>query len=468
MAMIFLTLFAIQTIKVNNLKKLISTTESQNETFTFELETKIDELDPKLIDTLTGLPNRTAFEERCLQIINFSQRFKMKFGIVFLDVEKMSLINEISYEEGNQFLKIFPSRLQKCVRQIDMVARYAGDKFIILLPQLSKPETAAYVAQRIQNNLMQPFKVNDKEILANVNMGISIYPIDGADIEILINHAHSAMLQAKEGRDGYQFYSKNIQALGNREQTLLNYFKNENLLQDISIEYKPFYNVEKNSIIYVEATPKLVHPEFGLISDAEFAKISDKSGKHWKIIEYLIHTSFLQFKKWDMQGIKPEKLAIYVPMNKIEKTDLIPAIKKLLDEIKVEPNKLVLQFNRDNITTNIESLENSLAILDKSDILVTISILALGNFALQKNMHSSLRYLKIEEELIKSTMNRQNSKIVIDKIIALANESKITVIADGIESEDEKIHLQKLGCEVMSGHLFHNPIFETNAESVNT
>lgn len=463
--LVFAGLFVLRTMQLKKLKNELYSQESQKEAFSFELDNKIDELNPLLFDPLTGLPNRNAFEQRFTQVMNWSKRFQMKFGVLFLDIDKLSTVNKLGYEVGDKLLRLFPARVQGCVRQIDTLARYAGDKFVLLLPQLSKPETVAYVAQRIQDNVIQPFKIDEHELLINTYMGIAIYPIDGTDVETLVKHAHNAMLQAKElGKNKYQFYSPEIQALGERELTLLNYFKNENIFKDMRIEYNPYIDVETNKVVYVEAIPKLSHPVLGLVTDAEFVRISDKCDRSWQITEYLIRTSFMQFKKWEMQGMKPDKLVISVLLKKIEKADLVPALITLLSEINIEPKQLILQINRENITANIESLENSLSLLDKSGIQVAIAVLVLGHFALQKISHISVNYLKIDAELIKLLMGHQENNFVIDRIIALASDSdsKITVIAEGVETAAEKLRLKELGCEVMSGKLFENLISETD------
>jgi len=457
---IFAGLFIIRTVQLKKLKEEQFNQESHKEVFSFEIENKINELDPTVFDPLTGLPNRIAFEQRFIQVMNWSKRFQMKFGILFLDINKLSVINnQLGYDIGDTLLRLFPARIQGCIRQIDTLARFAGDKFVLLLPQLSKPETAAYVAQRIQDNVIQPFKIEDRELLLNINMGIAIYPIDGTDVETLTKHAHSAMLQAREhGKNNYQFYSPEIQKLGERELKLINYFKNENIIKDIRIDYKPFLQSETNNIVFIEAVPRLIHPDLGLISDSEFTKISEKFDKSLEIIEYLLRTSFLQFKKWELQGIHPDKLLIGVPLNKIENSDFVSAITKLLNELQVEPSQLIFQINRDNGSANIETFEKSLTLLDSSGIQVAIAVLVLGHFALQKISHISISYLKIDGELIKLLMTHHDNNFVIDRIISLARDSKITVIAEGIENVGEKLRLKELGCEIMSGTLFENRI----------
>lgn len=453
LTVLFFMLYLIKLQQVKILEKKLSDQNGQDE-ISIELENQADEQDPKSIDILTGLPNYLAFEKRFEKVLNYSKRFKMKFGVVVIDIE-MSKINKLGYDVGDKVLKIFPQRILGCVRQIDTLTRYTGDKFILLLPQISKPATIAFIAQRIQEDVMQPFKIDDHEISINLFMGITIFPIDGDSFETLINRACIAMSQAKENiKNKYQFYSAEIQAISNRESELLSYFNSDNIIKDLRIENSSFIEVNKNKVICVEAIPKLIHPEFGLISDAEFSRLLDKSGKFWQITEFLIRTSFLEFKKLEMKGESPEKLIINVPLTKIEKTDFISAIINLLNEIKINPNQLILQFDKESISINTNSLESSLSMLDKSGINVAISILALGKFSAHTTSHISLSYLKIEKELIDSLLSNKDSNSVVDRIITLANNSNIAVIAEGIETEQQKNHLKELGCGIMNGKLF--------------
>lgn len=398
------------------------------------------------VDSLTGLPNRHVFEDRLTQAVNNGSRQKTLFAVMSLCVSNWD----------DELLAELAARLQMSIRQVDTVSRFADGYFLFLLPHLTRPETAIYVAQRVQDNLLQSFKIENKEVTADFSMGISIYPIDGSSNEALLKNADSAMRQAQHsGKNQYQFYRPELHHLGQRELGVAQLIRGgDSLYEHLQVRYKPFFNSSTNKVVYVQSTPHIHHPKFGMMPYTEFCRIAENSGKMLQINQWLLDTSIQQFNKWRHHGFTPEYLAINSTLKQLENPDFVYKLSDFSKLLQQDAVNLVLEITDDAIPQNPDFIQKLFNTLTADNIKVAVDVVSLAQFATQKINKIPITYLKIDSGIVKKATNHQKKEDILFKIIELATEERIIVLAEGVDNNHQKIRLQSLGCELMEGQLF--------------
>ncbi len=441
---------------IEKLESELMTVHKLNDEITGEVNKMANEpIEPDLIDHLTSLPGRKVFEDRLMYAIQQSGRQKSIFAVMCLDIDHLKDIDKVGANIGDKVLKELAARLQMSVRQVDTVTRYAGGCFYLLLPHLSRAETAIYVAQRVQDNLLQSFKIDGYELAVTVSIGIAVYPVDGVQPLQLIENAALAMRQAKtQGHNKYQFCQNDLQSLGQRELNLIHLIRSPELFNKLHVQFKPYFNAESNKVYYVQAIPHLRDSVVGMVPFSSFANIAENSGRILDIYQWLLRQSLTQCLQWAKEGFKPQFIAMPISLRQLENAHFIYTINEVMQEFKDNNVSLVLDIYDDKLPQNPIFIENLFTALNDAGIKVAVGVIALGHFAMQKINKIPLNYLKIDAKLIESAASFKDKELILNKIIELAKDENITVIAEGIDNETQKQRLQRLGCELMEGKVF--------------
>lgn len=450
-------------IKLKNQVKYIHKHDSKNiapsnnkEEFSLGMSSLNSDFKGKILtDPLTNLPGREAFEDRLAQAINQSGRFKKALGVMFFAVDDFELINKkYGYEVGDKVIIEISKRLQKVVRQIDTLTRFGGSKFIVLLPQLALPETAAYVAQRLLDSVALPFLIEDHQIMLTGSVGAAIYPEDGHNMQTLLHSANEALDQARTLKGHYQFYRQEMHALGQRELSMHAVFSSDDFIKYLAIHYQPQINTKTGEVVAIQAAPVLQLPEYGEIAFEDFARTAENCKKAIAIWEWLLNSAIIQFKKWRDQDIHPKNLIIDVTYSQIQDPQFIYKITQILQDHQLETKELIFEVVEKDLAKNSETIEKSFDMLKNIDIQIGLSIFALGRLALHKITKLPVTYLKIDANLIKDSKDLEEYENVLQTLISLAQEMQINVIAESVENDYQKELLENLGCVIMQGKLF--------------
>ncbi len=338
-----------------------------------------------LTDALTNLPSRGVFEDRLQLTINQSERYHLTFGIIFLNLDGFKVINDaLGHDVGDILLKEVATRLMTCIRQVDTVSRFVGDEFVFILPQLSKAETVAYVAQRTLNAISQPFEIQGQELYITASIGVAVYPADGTDVKTLLKNAATALHQAKSrGRNTYQFYRTEMHAVSQRELILSSSLRSDLIYQDFSIYYQPQVNVESKEIICMETLLRWQHPDFGLITFSEFSRLAENCGKIAVIEEWLLRNALRHLLKWKNSSFNPASIAIPISLKQLENTHLVQKISTILQEMETSPELLVLEIAETSLVARIEQVEKMLYMLKHLGVQISINNFGSGHLSLQ-------------------------------------------------------------------------------------
>lgn len=453
---------------LSHVKEKLSTAEvalakgiEQERALNAELADMKHKIDRNIVsDSLTGLPGWQIFEDRLKQVLKQSKRHNLTFAILFLDLDDFKIINDVlGLEAGDELLKEVAERLQASVRQMDTVSRFTGDEFVFILPQVSKPETAAYVAQRLLNAIAQPFRIREQELFITASAGIAIYPNDGEEVSMLLQNAESALHQAKaHGDNNYQFYRREMHMISRRELILSSALHSAEIYREFSLYYQPQVNTEAKKIVCMETSLRWQQPDFGTISSDDFLRFTENTGTILVIGEWILRSACQQFLTWQSLGLQQQKLAVNVSLRQLENPHFAYNVSHILQELNLNPDSLILQISEMMLLTKLGLIEKTLHMLKHLGVHVGVTDFGAGNIALQHLRSFPLSYLKLSNALIIDITTNEETKAIVKMIIALADTLQLQVIVDGVENPEQKLLLKELGYHIMQGSIFSPPL----------
>ncbi len=410
-------------------------------------------------DTLTGLPNRVLFHDRLQQGLSQARRENYTMGVMFIDLDRFKIINDtLGHDVGDELLKAVAQRLKNSIRQGDTVVRLGGDEFTIILPVINKAEDAAVVAQKILTTLAEPFLLMQQELHITSSIGISLYPDDGDDTQTLIKNADIAMYRAKElGKDNYQFYTADLNARALENIQLENALRHALARDELVLHYQPQIDVESGRIVGMEALIRWNHPELGMVPPERFIPIAEESNLIIPIGEWVLHSACAQARQWRDAGYPPLRMAVNLSAQQFRQKNLLEPIFRALRSNGYEPEHLELEITESLI---MQGAGKTIAILEEiSEAGIRISLDDFGTG------YSSLSYLKrfpidtvkIDRSFIRDIHTDPNDAAITRAIIAMSHSLKLSVIAEGVETEDQLAFLREQGCDEYQGYFFSQP-----------
>ncbi len=413
-----------------------------------------------LQDSLTGLPGRQVFEDRLAVTVTQSTRYQLISSVMFLNLDRFKIINgALGLDFGDNLLKEVAKRLLDCIRQVDTVSRFAGDEFVFIFPQLTKAETAAYVAKRLLDTISRPFQLQDQTVYLTASIGIAIFPMDGSDVRTLLKNADSALHQAKaQGRNTFQFYREEMHALSKRELMLESSLRAEAVYQDFTIYYRPEIHLETRKIICMEALLRWQHPDFGLISLEEFVRLAENTGKMAEVSEWMIRTVCQHLLIWREQGLFFGPVSMPLALSRLENTNFVHHISSILQECHLDPESLVFEMTDTTLHTRIVGIEKMLRMLKHLGVRIAINSFGTGSLPLYYLRRLPIDIFRIDSLLIKDILVNRESEAIVSMIIALAKSFGANVVAEGVTSMSQKKKLVEMGCLMMQGDLFGQPL----------
>lgn len=435
--------------------------QQQNQDMVIAFSQLKSQFDQEILhDPITMLPGRLVFDDRLVNVFYQSKRFQLSFAILFVDIDGFKIINDaLGYDVGDQLLKEVGSRIHLAVRQMDTVARFSGDTFVVILPQIAKAESAAYVAQRLLDEISQPIVLNHETLFVTASIGIACYPQDGDDPKIVSNNASTALHQAKaRGNNTYQFYRAEMQTVSRRELILQSSLRKASVYDEFSLLYQPQVDVRSKKITCMEALLRWQHPDFGLIVPNDFIRLAEYSGKILMIGEWVLETACEQFQKWSSIDFHPGRVAVNISWKQLENPHFIFRLSQILQERKMDPSCLVLEISEIVLLQKTELIEKTFHMLKNIGVKLAIDDFGTGHLSLPRLQRFPVDYLKMDGSLVQALTNDPDSQVIPRMIMSLAKSLAIDVIAEEVETTEQKqILQQKLECFIMQGHLFSLP-----------
>lgn len=420
-------------------------------------------------DPITHLLGWQLFEDRLTQSIKESQRYQLSMGILFVDIDDFKVINDaLSYEVGDALLFEVAQRLKTCIRQVDSISRFTKDTFVVLLTQLSKPEAAAVVAQRMLQILAQPFLIQEHELYITACVGIATYPADGQNTQTLLRSGDHALHLAKEkGTHLYQFYQERMHVRSQRELALYTSLSRESILTELVLYYQPVMNVEEETIFCMDALLHWQHSEFGLIKPQELFSLMEKQRKTNVIFEWLLRSACTQFLKWRSSGLNTALLGIPISVRELENSHFVYRLQQILQELQYKPEWILLEVREGQEASSFETMEKAFNMLKYLGVKIAIDHFGLGHFSLSHLKNFAIHYLKLDSSLIENIYpdGSQQTLALIKGLVFLAHSMSMRVIIQGVESEQQMTILKGLGCSLMQGQFLGGPLSEREVTS---
>jgi len=411
-------------------------------------------------DPLTGLPNRTLFNDRLSLAMAQADRNGSKVGLLFLDLDRFKRVNDfMGHDSGDQLLKKAALRMQECLRKNDTVARFGGDEFIILAPDLQHEIDLILIAKKLLGALAFPFDLDNQEVFISASIGIAVYPGNGQSAETLLKNADLAMYAAKElGGDNYQFFSQrmNLRAAENMEVEI----KLRRALdrEEFLLHYQPQISLESGKIVGLEALIRWQDNELGIVPPEKFIPLAEETGMIVPIGEWVLKAACRQLKEWQDKGLSALQIAINLSGRQFSQADFAQTVKTIISEAEISPHLIELEITESILMNNAEKARCTLRELRDFGVNLAIDDFGMGYSSLNYLKNFPINRLKIDKSFVRDITTNPNDATIVKAIIALAHSLNIDVIAEGVETREQMEFLDQWFCQEMQGYLFGKPL----------
>ncbi|MDP2102996.1 MAG: PAS domain S-box protein [Methylotenera sp.] len=418
-----------------------------------------------LYDTLTQLPNRRLLMDRLNQALLSSIRTGRNGALLFLDLDNFKILNDtLGHDVGDMLLQQVGQRLKSCIREVDTVARLGGDEFVILIEDLSKQaiETAEYaekVGKKMLTLLNHPYQLADYEYTITSSIGATLFKADAHSLEELLKQADIAMYQAKQsGRNALRFFDPQMQA-------------NINARADIERELRKAIEAEQMHLYYqvqvdstgkplgAEALIRWIHPERGMISPFHFIPLAEETGLILPIGQWVLETACAQLKAWEQNPMTREiTLSVNVSAKQFNQPDFVRQVRATIQNHVINPCLLKLELTESIIVENINHIIITMIALKILGIKCSLDDFGTGYSSLQYLKKLPLDQLKIDQSFVRDLVDDDGDKAIVQTIINMANSLGFNVIAEGVETAEQRQYLLDNGCTHYQGYLFSKPV----------
>lgn len=411
-------------------------------------------------DALTALPNRRLFADRLSLAVARAHRFHQLVAVLYLDLDHFKLINDtLGHTAGDRLLLVVAERLKACVREGDTVARLGGDEFGILLPEMASAEEAARIAQEALRSVDLPIRVDEQELFVTASLGLALYPSDGEDGETLSKNADAALYRAKElGRNNVQLCTADLNRRATERLTTENGLRLALERGELAVYYQPFYNVIDRQIVGTEALLRWQRPGRGLVGPEEFVAVAEESRLILSLGDWTLRAAGTDLKAWQEMGFPSLRLAVNLSMRQFQQPGLVQGIERTLAAIGLDPGSLEIEITE---SVAMEDPELTLAVLNdlrQLGIRIAMDDFGTGHSSLSYLKRLPIQKLKIDRSFIADLLGRPEDAAIVRAIIEMGHSLGLTVIAEGVENEEQLAYLAENACDEVQGYGLSEPV----------
>jgi len=418
-------------------------------------------------DTLTELPNRLLFHERFQQLSQSAQQKQIKIGLVLLDLDNFKHVNDaLGHNAGDQLLMLVAERLLNNIHETDILSRLDSDKFVLLLNDIPDNSRFAARIQNIINIFTQPFEVERNVIDTTASIGISIFPNDGSELNILLKKADIALTHAKDnGRNIYQFFTEQMDLDIQEQMVLQSQLHNALKNQELLLYYQAQVNINDHRVTGFEALLRWQHPQKGMVLPAKFIPLAERSGLIVPIGEWVLNEACRQAKVWFDNGY-PLVMAVNLSTIQFKRGNLLEIIANALKNTGLPAHLLELELTESILLQNVDGVMNDIHKLKNMGVKLSIDDFGTGYSSLSYLKRLAIDKLKIDQSFIADLATNSDDEAIVDTVIQLGHSLQLTVIAEGVENTDQLALLKKYGCDDAQGYYFSKPVPANEAEAL--
>jgi diguanylate cyclase (GGDEF)-like protein/PAS domain S-box-containing protein len=410
-------------------------------------------------DSLTGLLNRRSFFERLNDVTGQSMREKNAIRVLLLiDLDKFKTINNtFGNEFGDQILKIISNRLISCLRETDYIFRLSGNEFAIILKNISMDIDASIVANKIISEISMPYDYEDREIFINCSIGISIFPKDCIESEALVKNAYLALNEAKKEKNIHRFFNNEMNIRSLERLTIEHNLRYAVSRNEFSVYYQPFVNID-GKITGMEALIRWNNPAIGFVSPDKFISIAESTGQIITVGEWVLRTACRQVKEWQASGFKDLRIAVNISVVQLMDNKFVERVETILNETGLDAKYLELEITESSVMKNPDEAIIKINKLYDMGVFLSIDDFGVDHSSLNYIKRFKVKHLKIDKSFIRDIIIDNITAEIIKAIIGMAHTLRLQVIAEGIETIEQKEFLKSLNCDEMQGYIYSRPL----------
>ena len=430
-------------------------------------------------DSLTGLPNRQLFFEHLEQELRECERSDDAFAVLFLDLDRFKIINDtLGHGVGDTVLAEVGNRLRQCVRSADTVgrpmqddvltsvARLGGDEFTLLIGSLHDVRYSEIVARRIIESLSKPIIVGRRSLYVTPSIGVATYPVDGTDAETLLKNADAAMYKAKEeGRNCIQFYSNTLNDRATARFILETELRKALEQEALQVYYQPQIDLHSGCVVAMEALIRWNHPQRGFIPPSDFIPIAEETGLIGIIGEWVMQTACEQAKSWQVEENDQVRIAVNISSRQFYDDTLASVVGRILTTTGLESRYLELELTESMVMKDPKITTSSLNVLKDMGVSIAVDDFGIGYSSLAYLKKFPLDVLKIDRSFVRDIATDPDDAAIVGAIIAMAKSLGMSVVGEGIETQQQLEFLKENGCDVVQGYLLGKPAPADEAET---
>jgi diguanylate cyclase (GGDEF)-like protein/PAS domain S-box-containing protein len=412
-------------------------------------------------DFLTELPNRQMFHDRLDHEVKLTNRSKHPLALILLDLDHFKEVNDtLGHDMGDELLVQTATRLKSCVRETDTVARLGGDEFIIILSDFEKPDVVERVCLDILQKLREPYYLNTEVAYISASIGVTIYPQDAQDIDSLIKNADQAMYDAKsQGRDCFSYFTPLMQAQSKMKMQIANDLRLALDKDEFWLAYQPIVSLTTGEVHKAEALIRWQHPKRGLIGPNEFIPIAEDTGLILKMGEWVFSEAVKQMAIWrTMYQVNFEISVNKSPIQFRDESADYLSWPDQLNKLGLPGDSVVVEITEGMLMESNDAVSKKLLAYRDAGIQVSLDDFGTGYSSLSYLKKFDIDYLKIDKSFISNLKPNSEDMALCEAIIVMAHKLGIKVIAEGVETVEQKELLMRAGCDFAQGYLFSKPI----------
>ena len=411
-------------------------------------------------DPLTGIPNRQFFNDQLTRATARARRDGRKVTLLFLDLDEFKVVNDtLGYDIGDRLLKEVADRIRRTVRTGDVVARLGGDEFAVLLEGLSGPREVEAVATGLLEVVSRPYQIAERQLMITTSIGITMYPNDNADTQMLLKNADIAMYQAKEnGKNNFTFFHQKMHA------DLMEYHAREHDIREalqlgqFHLAYQPKVNVHIHQLQGLEALLRWTSPSRGNVGPSEFIPVAEESGHIIPLGYWVLDEVCRTIRGWQDKGLTVVPVSVNVSARQFQQPDFHKRVAAILGRHGIEAGLIEIELTEGLVMEDTAAAQRELAELKKIGLRISIDDFGTGYSCLSYLRRFPIDVLKIDRSFVQEIGSSRDGESIIDAIISLAKSLRLETVAEGVETPAQLNYLLDHGCHVVQGFRFGKPM----------